>query len=535
MDQPVCDRMFRLLIVFVMLAIGGVRSIAAFSQTWIGQAVTSSAQCVPQAYDPKLANYESWISPYRSDGLKGGFGDHHTIQLALTVIDGDDLKSDEKFIPFCGMTTTISVSGEGSVSMQRITPLAVQGAGPGMLPENDRKTMRSLIGSLRTHTPDDNSHLPPPGRRVVLQMRQRRRVIARVYDRADLPDSISEILGLTGATHGPLAMDFHPSTIRTQEEMSEDAIAPDAIGIRRPHPRDPVTKSLRADTVTLAVSPDGSHIVTRDLFIDDRTAVIDRKTSAVYLEKPDVFSGRRSIYISHASFTPDGRSLLLSSNLPAIYIYNTQTWQQVNSLPGMPSDAVDYFPSSDWKHGVSVSAAGEATLWDSTVASKLTALDLDGELQNVSFSPDSALLAVTSVRQNQDQSSTFHLRIWETRTGHFVRELRPLYYFEHDVMGYPMWWGNGTYLFAETREGRFGSYVVGVWNVKSGKFRGGFSGCSFSDDPFDVALSDQRLFKWCRDGKLLVWDVAAAVGQIATFESSLERTHSYPLTNDTEK
>ncbi len=89
-----------------------------------------------------------------------------------------------------------------------------------------------------------------------------------------------------------------------------------------------------------------------------------------------------------------------------------------------------------------------------------------------------------------------------------------------------MWSGNGTYLLAETRKGRFGSYVIGVWNVKSGKFRGGFSGCGFADDPFDVALSGQQLFKWCRDGKLLIWDVGAAIDQIATFESSLEQAHA---------
>jgi hypothetical protein len=129
---------------------------------------------------------------------------------------------------------------------------------------------------------------------------------------------------------------------------------------------------------------------------------------------------------------------------------------------------------------------------------------------------------VVSVRDDPDQSSTFQMRIFETETGKFMRELPSLYYFQHDEIGQPMWFEDGKYLLAETKESRFGGYVVGVWNVESGKLRGGFSGCEYSDDPFNVALSGQRLFKWCRDGKLLVWDVAAAIGQIADFERSLK-------------
>lgn len=213
-------------------------------------------------------------------------------------------------MPSCSVTTTLSVSVDGTVSDQRITPLAVQGEGPDPLPEEHWKILEPLIASISKQPPDDYSQVPPPGRRAVLLFRQGEKVTARVYDRADLPESILEILGLTGATYGPVTMDFAPSEIRQQTEMSEQSLPPDAMGIRRPHPRDPVTNGLEADTLTLAVSPDHSLVVTRYLSMNDRTVVTDAKASTVLFEKPNFSLDRRFIYISHATFTPDGRKAL---------------------------------------------------------------------------------------------------------------------------------------------------------------------------------------------------------------------------------
>jgi hypothetical protein len=486
-----------------------------YAQVWTGGLPPTSTQCVPRTDDPKEASYEEWISAYRKGSLQG---------LAITVIDGDDLKPVDKNPFSCGTTTSTTVSDGGIVSMTRITPSAVQGGGPDQLAADALKILRPLMAGLRDHIPDDYSRLPARGRRVVLQVSKGSGILARVYDRADMPVSVVEVLGLTGATHGPLTMTFTPA------QTGAEGIPPDTLGVRMPHPRDPATKALRADTVTLAISPDRSLVVTRYLPFDGRLVVTDTKRGSVVYEQRDGTLNDRWIYISHAWFTPDGRFLLLASNLPAIYIYDTTTWKPVDTLPGMPLGGVAYYPASDWKHGLVVAKAGgvdqSVDLWDAGAGRKLAALELDGELQSVTFSPDGSLAAVVSVRQNQDQSSTFHLRVFETKTGKLVRELPSLYYFQHDEMGDPMWWGNGKYLLAEMRESRFGGYEVGIWNVESGKLRGGFSGCEYSDDPFDVALSGLRLFKWCRDGRLLVWDVAAAVHQIEEFENSLEHSNA---------
>jgi hypothetical protein len=302
--------------------------------------------------------------------------------------------------------------------MTRVSPRAVQGGGSDRLPAEESTKIKKLIENLRAHPPDDYAQLPPPGRRLVLQVKDGRKLLARVYDRADIPDPVLEILGLIGAINGPLTMNFAPSTTGTPEELGEQAIPAQATGIRIVHPRDPVTKGLRADTITLAFSPDRSMTVTRYLPFDPgKIVVTDTKQSGVMFATSSYFLERRSIDIFDASFTPDGRYLLLLSNLPAIYIYDSKTWQPVDTLPRLPSGAVAYYPSPDWRHAVVVSKTGEVNLWDGSEARNLAALNLDGELQNVSFSPDQSLVAITSVKVNKDQSSTFHLRIWETKTG----------------------------------------------------------------------------------------------------------------------
>ena len=227
------------------------------------------------------------------------------------------------------------------------------GGGPSDLPAEDLKILQPLIASLRAHPPDDYSQLPPPGRRVVLQITKGSEILARVYDRADMPDSVLEILGLTGANYGPLAMDFAPDRTGTVAEFDDRDIPADTMGIRRPNPKDPVYGALRADSVTLAISPDRSLIVKRYLWSVGKTVVTDAKGSAVVHEETETMQDGRWIYISHAWFTPDDRFLLLLSNLPAIYIYDTKTWQQANALPGLPSSGVATIPPRTGSMGCS--------------------------------------------------------------------------------------------------------------------------------------------------------------------------------------
>jgi WD40 repeat protein len=457
-------------------------------------------------------DYESWMRDYTKGPLRGEFGDTHEILLRITVIEGDDLKPDPKTAAVMGPGYRISwrsyaVSTKGTLSFFRYSQPSIMGGGPWTLPPEDFKKLQGLAANL----PDDHLHLPPPGHRLVLQVAKGNGVLARVYDRANMPDRVLEVLRLTGTDIRPLVANFEPEKKWALGEFAEAGIPPDAIGI-----------SMPKDVLTLAVSPDRSLIVRQALYQRAITQIMDAKTLRVVHELYEAQLDPRWTYVSQAWFTPDGHHLLLLSNRPAICIYDTKTWQPVDTLPGLPPGGVAYYPSSDWAHGVVVSAAGEVALWDATVGRRLARLDLDGEVQSVSFSPDNSLVAVTSVRQNPDHSSTFHLRIWETKSGKYVHELMPLEQVAHDGIGDPMWWENGKYLLAPVREDHLaGSYVVGIWNIQSGRYRGGFSGCEYANEPLTILLQGPRLFKRCPDDTLFAWDVAAAIGKIIEFENTV--------------
>jgi hypothetical protein len=499
-------------------------SLQVSAQEWAE--VRSPNGCLPSAVDAKREDYRSWIKPYTTRLRKGASGHETDVGLTLTVLDGDDLVPDPSRTWLCGsfccqMRTMYSVSSSGMVSMTRVTPMAVQGGGPDRLTGKELQTIQKLIRDLLQHPPDDHAVLPPAGRRLVLHVEGAKKVEARVYDRADIPSPIMEVLGLIGATSGPIWMDFKPS-VRTLEQLGEPPIPVSAIGIRILHHRDPVTNGLRTPTATLALSPDGSMMVTHYFYVNPRTVITDRNGTSIFFAVSDCELDRRGIYVAHAFFTPDSRYLLLLSNLPAIYIYDTKSWKSLTNLPGLPTGATAFYPSSDWKHGVAVLRGGEVEAWDLSKSQKQSDLDLDGNLQDVSFSEDSSLFAASSVHLNPDGSSTFHLRVWDASTGQFLREMIPPYYFEHDVISRPIWWGHGKYLLANVRVGHWGSYMIAVWNVQSGQLRGGFSACDSSQDPFEVGIDGPRLLKWCFDRTLLVWDIPTAVEKVDKFEQTLK-------------
>jgi WD40 repeat protein len=504
-----------------MLAAAFCAPMAAAGQGVGGQNGIASPLRTAVKSQSKPSAYESWIRGYRKGPLVGEFGDKSETLLDIILIEGDDLPIDQKTASVLGPNYRVSVrsyavSTKGTISFYRNSQSAIQGGGPWTLPAEDFITLQALAASL----PDDGAQLPPPGHRLVLQAARGTGVEARVYDRANMPDGVLEILRLAGTGIKPLASNFPAEKKWTKAEFGEAGILPNAIGIGMPR-----------DILTLAVSPDQSLIVRQTLYQRHLTQIVDARTLNVIQVLHEAQQDPRWIYVFRACFTPDGRYLLLLSNLPAIRIYDTRTWQPASTLAGMPAGLTAYYPSSDWGHGVAVRAAGEVDLWDATAGRQIARLELDGEIESVAFSPDNSLVAVTSVRQNPDQSSTFHLRIWETQSGKFVHELMPLEQVDHDGIGDPLWWGDGKYLLASVREDHYGgSYVVGIWNIESGRYRGGLEGCEYASEPLTILLQGRQLFKRCPDDTLFAWDVAAVIAKLAESENTANEASAPPAT-----
>src|ERR1035441_10194542 len=116
----------QLLKIGVLSADASAGLVKVSAQEWIGQAYPPSTQCTPEPYDPKSADYESWIRGYQNGPLSGGFGNSKHVELTITVIDGDNLKPPDNYPLSCGVTTSFSVSSDRTVSVTSITPGAMQ-------------------------------------------------------------------------------------------------------------------------------------------------------------------------------------------------------------------------------------------------------------------------------------------------------------------------------------------------------------------------------------------------------------------------
>jgi hypothetical protein len=462
--------------------------------------------------------YESWIRDYRVEPLKGAVGiEQRDIELEITVVEYDDLDANPRSP---GITDSVSpvvyrgcaVSTDGTVSHFRRSAWGVKGGGLDTLAKDEFERLQQLIAQL----PEDHGSLPPAGHRIVLQVASRNEVLARVYDRGNAPAAVLEILRLSHSEIRPLTLDFPPQQKWRFAEFSEKGIPANAIRMRGPDAE---------ETTILAISLARDLTVRQVLHDTPAVTITDSNPSNVIRVLRVPQDGNRFVGITNADFTPDGDYLLLLTTLPGMVIYDTENWREVRSLPNFPKGASLYFPSSDWKYGIVLHADGDAALWDAESRRQVSKIDIDGGLFAVAFSPDDSMVATSSGHENNGHYPTLHLRIWNVGTGDLVEELRP---FEQSTTGYigePMWWPDGKYLLATVRDNPYGSnHDIGVWSVRSGRFRGEFSGCVYSADPLSIVIHDSRLFERCRDGIILMWDGAAAIDKIAAYEISLTKS-----------
>ncbi len=413
------------------------------------------------------------------------------------------------------VTESYSISRDGVVSMSRVTPLAFQG-GEGTLPAGSLEAIDPILRRL----PPDSGRLPAATQRLVVQIEKDGRIAARLYDRANLPNAVLELLRALDLQVRPVLLDCTPDRERRLASANINS--------------------------ALALSPDGMVEVvqtTPDLNPHELTVIRDKKTQEEEAQIPEIPGGgtvlqirevrsrrlmremreplrKRLIHVYRAAFTPDGRFLVLMLNTPAIRILETRTWDEVSGIAEVPSGSVAFYPSKDWSRAVLVSSAGEVDFWDVRQRRRLTRLDV-GALQGAAFSPDGTMVAVVGVDLHADGSETDHMGIWEVSTGRFLHSLFPVEQVAHDGIGDPIWWKNSRHLLAPARDGHIGASVIGIWDVSAGRYRGSFSGCGLLDTPFTrVSLQGSLLLKAC-DSETLMWGVESAMEAVSHFEASL--------------
>ncbi len=521
------------------------------------------------------SEYARWVQPYQARPPRGWFpgpnGPSQNVQvpvrLVVVAIEGDEplAKGQERFLSR-QRSYGCEIASDGRAHRFHHGPSGSTGGGDRRIPDADLKRLDQLLLKL----PDDGARLPPPGRRLVLLTPEGEHCRACVYDRANAPDGVWEILHLSLA-----GIRSWTPTFKSESELHFGEYEPDGILALTPNGQlvsagknrqfqfwDPAThKELKELPVPhervphgIKLSPDGSLAVLLSTWGD--CCVVDTKAWKVVRDFEEPRVGRYGGKLYFPQFTAHGRFLLFLCSMPDVdgyrtvlpRAYDTKTWQRYDRLPGLPENALTCIESPKGKFAVVLlkgpimaqrekdhlgerAERGEEdwqgsvmALWDSERRCQYARLDEDVRIHEVAFSPDRSMVAIAT-EHRCPYHPVYHIRVWKLDTGELVHELRP---FEEivceNVVGL-QWTADGQYVLAATNT-MLDACGINVWNARSGRQRGYFStglvhstGVVTLADGCHVAAGGIGR----RDCMIRFWDLANAMKQIRAFEDSLAK------------
>ena len=497
--------------------------------------------------------YAQWVKRYATGSPTGWFpGPDRAsnvqvpLKLVVTAIEGDEPQANAELPIFRQITYGCQVAVDWRVGHFQHDQRGSRGGGYPTIAQDDQKRLDQLLSKL----PDDGSFLPPAGRRMVLQVPDGDHFLARVYDRANAPDKVWEILRLSLCGIRSWVAEFKSENDLQVGRVHDGILALTPNGqlvsaVARGELRfwDSTThKELKALPLLcnmvpqgIKFSPDGTLAVLTG-WGQSNCCVVDTKTWNVVRDFQEPMVGRYGSKLYFPQFMADGRFLLFLCSKPDVdghitilpRAYDTKTWEKHDKLPGLPENVLTCIEMREGKQAVVLLKDDILALWDCERHREYSRLDKEVQINQVAFSPDESMVAISTVRQLDCKFSPFHrIRIWKMDTGELLHELRP---FEQriceNVVGL-QWTPDGQYILAATKSHPcFTDCDINVWSVKSGRQRG-----NLSDGPSNpmgvVILPDGRhiaaLGAVSGGGAIRFWDFAGAMKQIRSFEDSLAK------------
>jgi len=475
---------------------------------------------------------DRWVKQYGAKGLKGRFYKRQApdqqsieefgdIKVVVTAVGGDtdDIENDfrlESYHYGC------KVSADWHISSFYHGERGSKGGGGSQVPEEDRQRLNDLLADL----PPEATKLPPNGRRVMIQVSKGDRFVSHIYDRADAPDIVLEVLRLTGSEIRASLPTFKPQYDWKVGAYGEGVFrfTPDGKSIiaqDRCYPIkfwDPYTKQQLKELPFgkwicpsgMAFSPDGEFAV----FSGAATcAVFSTATWEEVRTFEETTIGNSSYTFHSPRFTPDGQYLLLE-NGHSLGVFSTKDWQRCDPPNYLPGGAFAYFPASQSKRAVIRTKSKAVALWDVDQRLEYATLDENAAVMAVAFSSDESLVAVATMGDNWRRGS---LRIWDVVTGKLIHELRPYERRTGSIVGLA-WTPDNRYLLGTSNSDT--SYGIGIWNAATGRHRGHLTG-SVQSNGFAFFDQHRKVAEGSRDGKVRVWDFEAVRKDIEEFEKSL--------------
>jgi WD40 repeat protein len=476
------------------------------------------------AFDPvasATSNYDGWVAEYTSDkSYYNRFGDAKTpLKLRITAVEGDDHAPNANPRQSRPTVYGTAVTAEG-VHYFSHSSWSTSGGSHGPLPAARLTRLDELLAKL----PDDGKRLPPPDRKLMVEADVNGTRIVRVYDRANAPASVWEILRLINYRIAAYTLELKASSeidARGLEHGGFLRLVPGGkqlvfTGANQPLQFwDIVTHELvrevrcpGSSAMAIAFSPDGSQAAITDggdIFVADTG-------SWQFTRKPWP--------APFPCFMPDGRHLLLNTRVRDLRIADTTTWELTDLLAEITPDTVCYLPAPGNKRAVAQLKSGAVILWDVAGRRTVATLRDSGLLLDAAFSPDESQVVVQTDKPPRTGRSESNFKVWDTATGALVHELRP---YERDGQERSqglLWTPDGKYVLAGVMPDLSSSHAVCVFNAETGKHLAMFSGF-FRINGVVLLPDSSQLAVGCEDGKIRLWDFKAAMKSVREFEASL--------------
>jgi WD40 repeat protein len=490
---------------------------------------------VAQTKSPEISQtaseYEEWVKPYKLFSISANASQPKLIISEVTEREPDANDKASLLLANGKSTSGWKISNEGKVEYFSHSAFDSKSGCCSQIDKNEL----DRIGQLLANLPDDYSRLPPKGRRLVLQIPSRDKYDVRVYDLANAPDTVLELLRLSKSPIRSHVLWFTPETEWAAWENSVTgglAVTSNGQQIISSGLNGPI-KVWDSDSRILireAAKPQNVPFDGLILSPDDSTAVIegwgvigltDTRTwhNSRVIEEP--FIERKRHQLSNPQFIKNGRFLLLESDEPALHIYDTKTWKRISTLPEIPVGAISYYPSPSQNHAVYQSADNQIIFRDVTSQHNIAMFDT-AKIKYVAFSPDESQVAVVTFHPGKgNEFPRDRIKIWNADNGNFVKELFP---FERDVCESVegiLWSPDSKYiLVANKADTFFTSRGISIWNAETGRHRGELSGCPTKLDGLGFLRDQTQVVACCGDGIIRIWDLTKALTQIAGFEKT---------------
>lgn len=455
-------------------------------------------------------SYQDWVSSHLRKPFKAGasFGETADLKTVITIFNNE---GDERQELCHGFELTM----DGHLRSFAISSLSIKGGGSTKpLPAEQLARIDHLLVKL----PDDRRLLPPPDRRIMVEIASSPLHRTHVFDLANAPSELHELMRSLGASSAYVPQ-FQPSgfiAVRGFDHGGALAVShqgeilftsPQRLQWWNATTHEFIAEAHVPHVHDIVMAPDKTHALVQS---SSDTVLIDLPSRKILRTFPKRYASR---------FTQSGDRVLLFSAAEPVETLNTGTWEPTSFPDYLPGGLTQFIPSPTIQRAIVRGKDGSTFLWDTATHRPVKLVSPKSDLHMLAvFSPDESMigLCLRPYQSSSDKDAPFV--IIKSDTGMQVNELRP---FEgspnRERSASLLWSSNGEYLFAASGRG------VSVFNASTGRHRGQLTGPTSINGLGFLPQSDE-LVAGDEHGKIWFWHLPDVLHYVREFEASLAPT-----------